>query len=129
MTYERLGVNALDKKEWAAAAAYFRKGVELAPDNPSLRPPAGDGVVPERRCATAAMEQFEEVVRRSPDFAKARYSLGVLLIDERPGGRSDRTAVGRGAERPELHRGAPAAGRGSAAQRTAGGVAVAVRAR
>jgi tetratricopeptide (TPR) repeat protein len=30
--------------------------------------------------AGAAMKQFEEVVRRSPDFAKARYSLGVLLM-------------------------------------------------
>jgi tetratricopeptide (TPR) repeat protein len=77
VTYERLGVTALDKKEWVAAAEYFRKGVELAPDNPSLRHRlgtalfmAGDGA--------AAEQAFEEVVRRSPDFAKARYSLGVL---------------------------------------------------
>ena len=36
VNYERLGVNALDTREWAAAAGYFRKGVELAPDNPSV---------------------------------------------------------------------------------------------
>jgi len=79
VTYERLGVNALDKREWVAAAAYFRKGVELAPDNPSLRHRLGTALFLNGD-ARAAREQFEEVVRRSPDFAKARYSLGVLLI-------------------------------------------------
>jgi tetratricopeptide (TPR) repeat protein len=78
-TYERLGVNALDKKEWAAATAYFRKGVELAPDNPSLRHRLGTALFLNGDPG-AAIEQFAEVVRRSPDFAKARYSLGVLLI-------------------------------------------------
>jgi tetratricopeptide (TPR) repeat protein len=79
VTYERLGVSALDKKEWAAAVAYFRKGVELAPDNPSLRHRLGTALFLNGD-AGAALEQFQEVVRRSPDFAKARYSLGVLLI-------------------------------------------------
>jgi len=85
VTYERLGVNALDKKEWAAAAAYFRQGVELAPDNPSLRHRLGTALFMNGD-AGAAVEQFKEVVRRSPDFAKARYSLGVLLI---AGGRAN----------------------------------------
>jgi tetratricopeptide (TPR) repeat protein len=79
VTYERLGVDALDKRAWAAAAAYFRKGVELAPDNPSLRHRLGTALFLNGD-AVAAIGQFEEVVRRSPDFAKARYSLGVLLI-------------------------------------------------
>ena len=79
VTYERLGVAALDKRAWPEAAAYFRKGVELAPDNPALRHRlgtalfmAGDGA--------AAEKEFEEAVSRSPDFAKARYSLGVLQL-------------------------------------------------
>ena len=79
VAYERLGVNALDTREWAAAAAYFRKGVELAPDNPSVRHRLGTALFLNGD-ARAAMEQFEEVVRRSPEFAKARYSLGVLLM-------------------------------------------------
>src|SRR5437773_327218 len=89
VTYERLGVTALDRKEWATAAEYFRKGVELSPDNPSLRHRlgtalfmAGDG--------PAAEKQFEEVVRRSPDFSKARYSLGVLRLTS---GRADEAIV------------------------------------
>jgi tetratricopeptide (TPR) repeat protein len=79
LAYERLGVKALDKKEWQAAAAYFRKGVELAPDNASVRHRLGTALFVNGD-ARGAMQQFEEVVRRSPDFAKARYSLGVLMI-------------------------------------------------
>ncbi len=79
VTYERLGVAALDRKDWSAAAVYFRQGVELAPNNPSLGHRlgtalfmAGDGA--------AAEKAFEDVARRSPQFAKARYSLGVLRL-------------------------------------------------
>jgi tetratricopeptide (TPR) repeat protein len=79
VTYERLGVDALDKKEWAAAVGYFRKGVEVASDNPSLRHRLATALFLSGD-ATGALQQFEEVVRRSPDFAKARYSLGVLLL-------------------------------------------------
>ncbi|MEP7305617.1 MAG: tetratricopeptide repeat protein [Acidobacteriota bacterium] len=79
VTYERLGLDALDKKEWARAAEYFGKGVELAPDNPSLGHRLGTALFLNGD-ASGAMNQFENVVRRSPGFAKARYSLGVLLI-------------------------------------------------
>ena len=65
--------------------------------------------------ARAALEQFEETVRRSPDFARARYSLGVLLMTSgrraKRGGRAD--WPGAVTRRPELRRGAPAAGGGS----------------
>lgn len=63
------------------AAAYFQKGLDLAPSDPALR----------FRLATAlfqmgksreALEQFEEVVRISPGFARAHYSLGVLMEAE-----------------------------------------------
>jgi tetratricopeptide (TPR) repeat protein len=85
VTYERLGIAALDKRDWAAAAEYFRTGVELAPDNPSLRQRLGTALFLNGD-ARGAMQQFQEVVRQSPDFAKARYSLGVLLITS---GRAD----------------------------------------
>jgi tetratricopeptide (TPR) repeat protein len=79
LAYERLGTRALDKKEWVEAAAYFRRGVELAPDSASVRHRLGTALFMTGD-ARAAMEQFEEVVRRSPDFVKARYSLGVLML-------------------------------------------------
>jgi tetratricopeptide (TPR) repeat protein len=79
LAYERLGEKALDKKEWQAAASYFRKGVEIAPDNASVRHRLGTALFLGGD-AVGAMQQFEEVIRRSPDFAKARYSLGVLMI-------------------------------------------------
>ena len=77
-SYETEGVKALDKGEWPAAADYFRKGVELAPDDPSVRHRLGTALFMTGD-ARGALEQFEETVRRSPDFAKAHYSLGVLM--------------------------------------------------
>jgi tetratricopeptide (TPR) repeat protein len=71
-------VNALGRGDWPVAIAAFRKGMEMAPDEPTMR----------HRLATAlavsgdvdgAIAQFREVVRRSPAFARSRLSLGVLL--------------------------------------------------
>jgi tetratricopeptide (TPR) repeat protein len=77
---EDLGVRALDAGDFAAAAAHFRKGVELAPDNPSLRHKLGTALqlMGDTRGAVA---QFEEIVKRSPGFSQAHYSLGVLLAE------------------------------------------------
>lgn len=75
------GGRALETGDWQTAAAYFQKGLDLAPGDPGLR----------FRLATAmfqmgksreAREQFEEVLRVSPDFARAHYSLGVLMEAE-----------------------------------------------
>ena len=79
LAYERLGENALDKKEWQAAIAYLRKGVEIAPNNASVRHRLGTALYLSGD-AVGAAQQFEEVVRQSPDFAKGRYSLGVLMM-------------------------------------------------
>jgi len=79
LAYERLGEKALEKKQWHAAVGYFRKGVDIAPDNASVRHRLGTALFLSGD-AVGARQQFEEVVRRSPDFAKARYSLGVLMI-------------------------------------------------
>jgi tetratricopeptide (TPR) repeat protein len=75
---ENRGVRALDSGDFTGAAAHFRKGIELAPDSPSLRHKLGTALslTGDTR---GAIEQFEEAVRRSPGFAQAHYSLGVLL--------------------------------------------------
>jgi tetratricopeptide (TPR) repeat protein len=82
MAYDGRGARALAAGQWAAAADDFRRGMALAADNPQLRRTlqyhlgtalamSGD--------VRAAVEQFEDVVRRSPEFSKAQYSLGVLM--------------------------------------------------
>src|SRR5439155_1453496 len=72
------GAKALDERDWAAAAASFRKGVELAPNEPSLHHKLGTALFM-RGDARGAIDQFEEALRLSPGFAKANYSLGVLM--------------------------------------------------
>ncbi len=75
---EDRGIRALNSGDFPAAAAHFRKGVELAPDNPSIRHKLGTALslTGDTR---GAVEQFEETVRRSPGFPQAHYSLGVLM--------------------------------------------------
>jgi tetratricopeptide (TPR) repeat protein len=88
MAYDGRGERALAAGQWAVAADDFRRGMALTGDNLTLRHKlqyhlatalAMSGDVP------AAVEQFEDVVRRSPDFARAHYSLGILMAS---GGRS-----------------------------------------
>jgi uncharacterized protein (TIGR02996 family) len=76
--YDFRGKRALSAGDWSDAITQFRRGVELAPGNPSLR----------HQLATAmalsgdtqgAITEFEEVVRRTPGFSRAYLSLGVLL--------------------------------------------------
>jgi tetratricopeptide (TPR) repeat protein len=88
MAYDGRGERALAGGQWAAAADDFRRGMALTSDNPTLRYKL------QYHLATAlamsgdvrgAVEQFEDVVKRSPDFARAHYSLGILMAS---GGRS-----------------------------------------
>ena len=76
--YEREGIQALGAGDWEAAVAAFRRGIELAPENPSLRHRLGTALYMlgnERE----GQAQFEEVLRVSPDYAEAHYSLGLIL--------------------------------------------------
>ena len=76
--YEREGIQALGSGDWEAAAAAFRRGIELAPENPSLRHRLGTALYMlgnER----AGQAQFEAALRVSPDHAEAHYSLGLIL--------------------------------------------------
>jgi tetratricopeptide (TPR) repeat protein len=76
--YNVRGGRELDAGHWAAAAENFRKGLELAPGDPSLRHRLGTALF-QLGDAAGAEEQFREVIRRSPEFAKAHFSLGVVL--------------------------------------------------
>ena len=76
--YEARGARALDGGDWANAARYFRKGLELAPAEPSLRHRLGTALF-QMGDARGAVEQFEQVARTSPHYAKAYYSLGLVM--------------------------------------------------
>ena len=76
-TFETLGIRALEREDWPGAAAQFRKGLELDPQSAVLK----------FRLATAlnmtgdakgSEALFEEVVRTSPDYFPAQFSLGVI---------------------------------------------------
>ena len=77
MTYELRGSQALDRGEWGAAATLFRRGIELAPDEPSLHHKLATAVVMSGERA-AGVRQFQEMTRRWPQFAKGHYSLGLI---------------------------------------------------
>jgi tetratricopeptide (TPR) repeat protein len=88
MAYDGRGERALAAGQWAAAADNFRRGMALAQDNPTLRHKLQYHLATALAMSgdvSAAVEQFEDVVRRSPDFARAHYSLGILMAS---GGRS-----------------------------------------
>ena len=78
MAYQSRGIRALEHGQWTSAAAYFRKGIELEPDTPSLRHRLGTALFMTGD-AQGASQQFEEAVRLSPEFGRAHYSLGVIL--------------------------------------------------
>jgi tetratricopeptide (TPR) repeat protein len=76
--YERRGVDALAAGDWSAAAAAFRKGLELEPDDPALGDRLGNALYAAGD-VEAAVETLEAVVRRSPHFTKANVSLGTIF--------------------------------------------------
>ena len=78
LAYEVSGAEALDRGDWSAATESFRKGVALAPREPSLHHKLGTSLFLSGD-ARGAVEQFDEALRLSPTFAKAHYSLGVIL--------------------------------------------------
>jgi tetratricopeptide (TPR) repeat protein len=80
-TFEKLGLRALDQQDWNEAAAQFRRGLELDPENAALRHRLGTALYMRGEHAAARIE-FERLLRTSPDFARAHYSLGVLEAGE-----------------------------------------------
>jgi tetratricopeptide (TPR) repeat protein len=75
---EDQGVRALESGDFASAAAHFRKGLALEPDNPSLRHKLGTALSLSGD-TRSALAEFRETIRRSPGYAQAHYSLGVLI--------------------------------------------------
>lgn len=78
--YSLRGGAELEAGRWQAAVDQFRRGVELAPNEPSLRHRLGTALY-QMGDPQAAAREFEEVLRRTPDYARAHFSLGVLLND------------------------------------------------
>lgn len=77
LAYEVGGADALDRGDFAKAAENFRKGIALAPKEPSLHHKLGTALALTGD-VRGAVQEFQEAVRLSPKFAKAHYSLGVL---------------------------------------------------
>jgi tetratricopeptide (TPR) repeat protein len=80
--YNVRGGAELEAGHWAAAAEQFRRGLELTPNEPSLRHRFGIALY-QMGDQQGAARQFEEVLRATPDYARAHFSLGVLLNDAR----------------------------------------------
>jgi tetratricopeptide (TPR) repeat protein len=76
--FDLRGGNALESGDFAGAAAYFRQGLALELGNASLRLRLGTALF-QMGDAQGALDQFEQVVRTSPEYARGYYSLAVLL--------------------------------------------------
>jgi tetratricopeptide (TPR) repeat protein len=76
--YEVSGADALDRGDWKAAAESFRKGIEVAPTEPSLHHKLGTALALQGD-GRGAVEEFERTIALDPSFSKAQYSLGVIL--------------------------------------------------
>lgn len=85
VSYEGLGMEALRRQDWTGAQKAFRRGLEVAPSDPSLRYWLATALIAGGN-ADAAEREFRTVVREHPDYAKAHFSLGAVL-DQR--GRRD----------------------------------------
>ena len=96
LSFELRGVSALERREFTAAAEFFRQGVDITPGTTTL------GRSLRHKLGTAlylngdirgAVQWFEETIRLAPEngidetAGKAHYSLGVLMASS-----------GRGAE-------------------------------
>ena len=78
LAVEHLGIDALNRRDFAAAVSYFRQGVALSPDDTSLRHRLGTALAVSGDGPGAAAE-FQEILRRAPRDASTHYALGILL--------------------------------------------------
>jgi tetratricopeptide (TPR) repeat protein len=77
LVYEVNGADALERGDWKSAADSFRKGIDIAPGQPSLHHKLGTALalLGDRK---GAVEQFERAIAIDPTFAKAQYGLGLI---------------------------------------------------
>ena len=80
LSYEVSGADAMDRGDFKAAEDSFRKGVAVAPKEPSLHHKLGTALALQGD-KNGAVQQFEEAVKLDPKFVKAHYSLGVIDAD------------------------------------------------
>jgi tetratricopeptide (TPR) repeat protein len=78
LTYETRGLRALESGHVKEAADLFRKGLELAPDDPGLLHRLGTALFMAGDRA-GAVQQFEQALRRAPEFPRAHFGLGMVL--------------------------------------------------
>ena len=81
MDFEQQGIIALRNSDWAAAAAAFREGLALDPDNPALRTRLATALSMLGDNATAVAE-LERAVATAPDFPQAHFGLATTLALE-----------------------------------------------
>ena len=77
LAYEVSGADALDHGDFPGAADSFRKGVAVAPAEPSLHHKLGTALALQGD-GPGAIAEFEQALKLDPDFVKAHYSLGVM---------------------------------------------------
>ena len=77
--YEFRGTEALDKGEWAAAAVYLRKGVELAPNDSGVRLKLAEAL---RRSGhpEESLAHYEQTAKLDPTVAGARFGYAMALV-------------------------------------------------
>jgi tetratricopeptide (TPR) repeat protein len=78
MSHESAGMEAIRRQDWSGAVADFRRGLEIAPDDPSLRYWMASAMIAGGDAAGAERE-FRAVAAAHPDYAKAHFSLGAIL--------------------------------------------------
>jgi tetratricopeptide (TPR) repeat protein len=86
VSHESVGMQALRNQDWAGAIRAFRAGLEVAPDDPSLRYWMASAMIAGGDAAGAERE-FRAIVAAHPEFAKAHFSLGAIL--DQQGRRAD----------------------------------------
>ncbi len=80
LAYEVSGADAMDRGDFKSAEDSFRKGVAIAPGEPSLHHKLGT-VLALSGDRAGAVAQFEQALKLDPKFVKAHYSLGVIQAD------------------------------------------------
>ena len=76
--YEISGRDALQAGDWTAAAAAFRRGLELEPLDPALRYELGTALYASGD-VESAQQEFRTVIRQTPSFANAHISLATIF--------------------------------------------------
>jgi len=77
VSYESLGMQALRQQDWPGAVQAFRRGLDVAPNDPSLRYWMASAMIAGGD-ATGAVREFQAIVRMQPEYAKAHFSLGAI---------------------------------------------------